>query len=371
MENLTITKTEYKIKSFTGGYFRIESSRGIGIMDHTGRVIVDPYWDDVVITPDDGKVEMFIRRCWMASWGTPQFVFDLIDTNGKIIHQEICGECIGVREGVAVIKSDVGIRCMCESRIYPTLFILYGPMGKESDDSALFHDSRLRVIDQKGGIYFVDKKGERKSKNFIEAGDFHQERAVVAVKWPLGRKKRLYGIIDTEGKYVMWPEYDEIRPFYNYRARILKKGRYGYIDRQGKECVPAEWDMAQDFDDQGLAFVRRHYPASANMIDRSGTQVVQLTMNCTGAKSYSEDLLPVKTEKFWGYADREGHWAIKPKLEVAGDFRNGVAPVRENGIWRFIDREGNELMKLKCWMKLAAPGLAYTENEIYDYGYMK
>ena len=369
MENINITETAHEIKSFTGGYFRIGSKRGTGVMDHRGNVIIEPQWDDVVITPDDGKVEMFIRRHWMASWGTPQFTFDLLDTKGNIVHQYESGQCVGIREGAAVVKGVCGIHCLRDSRINPRMFVLHGPMDKESDYSGLFHDGRLRVLDKKGNSYFVDDWGGRKSKSFIEAGDFHQERAVVAVKWPISRNMRLYGIIDTEGKYVMWPSYDEIRPFKNYRARVQKKGRYGYIDRQGNERVLPIWDVAQDFDAEGLAFARRHCPVSANMIDRDGNQVVQLAMNCTEAKSYSEDLLPAKTEKLWGYADRDGKWAIEPQFEAAGDFVNGVAPVSKHGSWRFIDRGGEEVLSVNGWMKMADRGLAYTENAINDYGY--
>ena len=43
----------------------------------------------------------------------------------------------------------------------------------------------------------------------------------------------------------------------------------------------------------------------------------------------------------WGYLDPQGKWAIPPKFERAGIFRNGLAPAREaGGKWGFLRPDG-------------------------------
>ena len=366
MENIIVRETEYKILSGSSGYFKVEGPKGIGIMDINGELSVGPRWNDAYFSPEDGRVQAFIRKRWV-NWATPQYVFDLLDTEGNVIHQDECGECIGVREGIAVAKNYSGIYCLRKSRIYPKIFSKSGNMDRDTDYNALFHDGRLRVRDFKGNWYYVDREGNEVSKKFIEARDYHCELAVVAIKWPVAGK--LYGVLSLDGKYMMWPAYVEIRDYKNYRARAKKKGKYGYLDTNGNLCVPAVWDIAEDFDSDGLAFVRKEYPASANLIDRKGVQVLQLPMECTLARSFSEDLLPAKDGNGWGFIDRQGGWAISPQYLDVGDFSQGVAPVKTGDTWCFIDREGKEVMAIDGEMKIVGKGLAYTEHAIYNYGY--
>jgi len=383
MERITTLETEYELLSGRDGYFRIKSENhgyyhtqspyGVGVMRYDGHVMVSPVWDDVLLTPKDGPTEMFILRDYNAGWGTPQYVFHLETLQGKRLHQDCYGTCIGVREGVAVFKDGTGgIYCLSGSRHFPKKFYKDGPMGTDCYDyQALFHDGRLRVLDRKGRGYFVDQSGDEISKHFPEARDFHNGVAVVGIGrlWP----PLLYGTIGTNGKYIMWPSYEEIRDYKNNYARVRKNGKYGYIDRNGNERVPPMWDVAEDFDADGLAFVRSLNPVAAAMIDRSGQQVVQLPLNCTLARSYSEDLLAVRAEKLgWGFVDREGHWVIAPQYFDVGDFCNGVAPVRKAlDAWVFIDCDGKEVLSVEGRLTITEKGLACSDHTIYNYGYTR
>ena len=89
-------------------------------------------------------------------------------------------------------------------------------------------------------------------------------------------------------------------------------------------------------------------------------------MECTLARSFSEDLLPAKDGNGWGFIDRQGGWAISPQYLDVGDFSQGVAPVKTGDTWCFIDREGKEVMAIDGEMKIVGKGLAYTEHAIYN-----
>ncbi|MBQ4577022.1 MAG: hypothetical protein IJB07_04760, partial [Firmicutes bacterium] len=112
MERITTLETEYKLLSGRDGYFRIECENsgyyhtkdkyGVGVMRYDGSVMVSPLWADVLLTPDDGPVEQFILKDYKSGWGTPQYVVQLESLQGKRLHQDCLGTCIGVREGIAV-----------------------------------------------------------------------------------------------------------------------------------------------------------------------------------------------------------------------------------------------------------------------------
>lgn len=65
-------------------------------------------------------------------------------------------------------------------------------------------------------------------------------------------------------------EYDDIFPYYDGRARVLKKGKYGYIDRRGREVIPCQYRNAEDFH-QGLALVEKFGPKE--LISKTGACV--------------------------------------------------------------------------------------------------
>lgn len=369
MENITVKELEYKILSGTGGYFRVECELGKGIVDINGEVVILPRFHDVLISPEDGPVEMFIRRRQVPWLENGETVFDLVSTDGKILSQDNRGDCIGYREGLAVVKNSFGIYCMTSGD--KTVFSVNGTMVRGPAYNGLFHDGMLRVCDELGFyFYYVDREGRKKTRAYQYASDYHEERVTLAVEKPQ-RMKYQYGVLDKEGHWVVRPKYDYIASYHAFRARVLNKGKYGYIDRQGRLRVPMVWDDAWDFDDSGTAFVRMNYPPHACLIDREGQQLLQLPVDCVYAGSFYEDLLAAKTEEKWGYIDREGKWLIAPQYDHCGDFSNGVAPVERGGKWSFIDREGREVLALDGRLKIVARGLAHTEKAIYNYGYVQ
>lgn len=365
MDNIRVTELNYKILGGAGGYFRIEDQRGIGIVDRSGKIIVRPYYTDVRICPEDGPVEMFVR-CRHVSWlPENETVFDLVSPDGEVISQDNTGECIGFREGLAVVRDKFGIYCMSSND--KKQFIIHGKMLAASSYNALFHDGMLRVCDDLGFyFYYVDREGKKKTKSYQYASDYHQGLVSVAVERPLRMK---YGMLDKFGRWVLRPRYDYVASSKASRVRVLNKGKYGYFDTLGKLCIPMIWDDANDFDESGTAFARMNYPPHSCIIDRRGQQLLLLPADCTNACCFSEDMLAAAKDRKWGYIDRDGHWMMNPQYDSCGDFSGGVAPVEKDGLWSFINSAGEEVMAVEGKLRIVSRGLAWSENKIYDYGY--
>ena len=43
------------------------------------------------------------------------------------------------------------------------------------------------------------------------------------------------------------------------------------------------------------------------------------------ARRFSEGLAAVRAGRLWGYIDSAGRWRIRPSLQLAGDFHEGLA----------------------------------------------
>jgi len=55
---------------------------------------------------------------------------------------------------------------------------------------------------------------------------------------------------------------------------------------------------------------------------------------------YSQGLACVQFYDKWGYIDKNGQWVIQPKFDKAKPFSEGLACVKLNGLWGFIDKHG-------------------------------
>lgn len=167
-----------------------------------------------------------------------------------------------------------------------------------------------------------------------------------------------YGFIDTTGKIIASPVYDEVRSFVNGFAAVRHGYYWGYIDRTGKEVIPLRYKSAGSFTAEGLACVGASPQYSANReevlengyendeeqffgyIDKKGNWAIKPQF--TSARNFSYGLASVKVDyEKAGYIDKTGKFVIPPKYNYAGDFEYGFASVRINmyeGV--FIDKTG-------------------------------
>ncbi len=366
MSGIIVTQVEDAIIGGRGGYFKIMSSKGVGVVDARGYEIIKPYYVDVFISPEDGPVEMFVRKRAVPWQSEP--LFDLINTRCETIKQDGYGDCVGFREGVAVIKDSSSIRCI--DRYRDKLFEIRDDSLRTSGFQSLFHDGLLR-ISSSHGYYYVSKRGKKVTDTYEWAGEFHNNRAVVGRERILSTKGNIYGVIDKEGMWKVRPKYDDISDFSRGLAAVCLNGKKGFIDINGNVVIPLVWDTVTSFGTGGLAFARANYPMVSCMIDASGKQQLMLPLECQYARSFSENMLAAKGEQGWGYIDREGKWVIAPEYDEIGDFSDGVAPVCKGEKWSFIDSEGKEVMDVEGCLHISDKGLAYTSDAIYDYRQVK
>lgn len=156
-----------------------------------------------------------------------------------------------------------------------------------------------------------------------------------------------WGFIDTSGKFVIKPQFDEAGPFSEGLATVrlwdqskASSHKTGFIDRSGKVVIKPVFDVAQRFS-EGLAAVgtrRGTDDYQFGFIDKTGMMIIKPRFDWT--YSFEEGMAAVRVSEKWGFIDKTGKMLIKPRFDKAEGFSDGFAAVAVKGKWGFIDNTG-------------------------------
>lgn len=200
-------------------------------------------------------------------------------------------------------------------------------------------------IEIKGKHGYIDSSGKIVIRpQFDEVWGFSEGLAPVRVsdKW---------GFIDKTGTIVIAPQFFSVMSFREGLALVgafFKSGpindvvgNYGYIDHTGRFAIAPQFGVAFDFSN-GLARIQTE-DYKNGYIDKSG-KVVFWEQRLS--EDFSDNLALFTThgnmpDSRTGYLDLTGHEAIAPTFDGGHPFSEGLACVSQNNRFGFIDTKGN------------------------------
>ncbi len=147
-----------------------------------------------------------------------------------------------------------------------------------------------------------------------------------------------YGIIDTTGKILTEPMFDQLPVYGDGMFRISINGKYGYADKNGHVVIPPQWDFAVAFN-EGKAVVSVN--SNSSIIDKTGKILASDLGEGTGMyRFYNYRVRCRSNDGLYGYMDPSGKQIVTPVFESADDFVDGVAIVTKDGLTGLIDTNG-------------------------------
>src|ERR1017187_750385 len=174
---------------------------------------------------------------------------------------------------------------------------------------------------------------------------FHFEEGVSLVK-----SGELWGYVDHNGKYVVYPKYKNAGIFRNGMAPVQDVfGKWGYIDKQGRYVIQSKFSYANSYSD-GLAFVRSS-DGKGSFINSAGDVVIleQPSAPWIEVRAFSYGFAPVKMtqregyvqKNMWLFIDKTGKPMNSSLYFDAREFSGGLAAVKVTPYrWGFIDQTG-------------------------------
>lgn len=228
---------------------------------------------------------------------------------------------------------------------------------------------------------YINNKGDIIIKPKYDDAESFQENGMAVVQ-----EKKLYGLIDENGKYVVLPKYESISQFSEGRAVVIdknsfkiidetgrelttkpysfignfKEGRavvsstdregnalYGYLDKGGKEVIPLKYQSANDFN-----LRKATVKIKDNQYELIGLDGKTLrTFNYYFVGSIGDGFLPYQQKEGskFGFIDEAGNVVIEPKFTNAQTFTEGrsIVNVSEDysNSYGLIDKKGNYILK--------------------------
>jgi WG repeat protein len=257
----------------------------------------------------------------------------LIDRQGKEVVPPVVSYHVDISDGRAG-------GCVNTDQAIPGITI-YGPMPGQ----------RTPVFESKCGYF--DRQGKAATPfQYDWIHPFREGVAPVSVK---GRSPlcplddRLYGLIDTAGKYILKPEFCYVGAADNGWIRVVyeNKGlsdlRAGFVDREGRQLIAKlPYDFVSENYRGGLLPVRSG--GRWGFVDRTGREVVPPSYE--DVSSSSDGLARVRLKDKYGFVDENGKVAIPLQYDAAATFNNGLACINSGGKNGFIDRTGKMVIEV-------------------------
>jgi hypothetical protein len=190
---------------------------------------------------------------------------------------------------------------------------------------------------------------------------------------------RKFGYVNTSGRTVIPPCFDDARPFRSGVAAVEIDGKPAYIDHHGTVVFRPPVGHASDFEN-GLAPAYDRAFDRFGFIDRSGKIAIPIRFSrmhngvsgsWMGQRFSNDQALMIDwTEhgRKWGFMDRSGAGVIPSKFQVANDFENGVAVVAVGDYseplkYGLVDVHGKYLLEPKFrWLGTFSEGLSAAES---------
>lgn len=160
---------------------------------------------------------------------------------------------------------------------------------------------------------------------------------------PFKTENNNYGYTNiTTGKTAIYPIFQGARRSWDGKlAAVVSGGKWGFIDSRGKFVIKPKFDEAWGFSSDHTSLVKLN--GKWGLINESGDFVIEPKFE---RLLHNRDGIAVaKTGGKWGFIDNNGKFLIEPKFDEVYDFNEGIAGVCIKGKWGFVDKSGNFIIQ--------------------------
>lgn len=267
----------------------IKENNLYGVMDETGKVIVEPFYDLI-----HEYANGYAVVCKDEKWG-------YIDEEGKVVIELLYDQADDFTTfGVApILRHDPHRRW---SLVKENGEIIGPPKGDNIIQIYDFNQYGCAIVWMYSHYRILDTDGNFANEDRYFQIDYIEDEEIFR-----GQKIGQLCFINSLGEVVIDPEksYDMLYFPTNGLSIVEKDDKVGYMDENGREVIPLQYELGGEFANNGLAFVK--------MADSLG-----------------------------GYINKKGETVIQPEYDTGSFFNHGLAAVSKEDEFFFIDDKGKQ-----------------------------
>lgn len=203
--------------------------------------------------------------------------------------------------------------------ITPIYLHILKPFGEYDYSTVLFNLTNEKYF-QILSCGIIDRNGKWVIYPDYDALYYYSDTNIVA------KKNGLYGILDIKGNWIITPNFEQITAFDSKNIAIANfNGKWGVLNRKSEWIIDAQYDeIENDFDFMGEEInVCDHFDKNQH--------------------------IKIKKEGKWGIIDINNNFIVEPFFSYIFPFRDdrNIAKVAIDGKFGIIDRKGNLLIEPK------------------------
>jgi hypothetical protein len=149
-----------------------------------------------------------------------------------------------------------------------------------------------------------------------------------------------------KNKLLVAPNYEFISLFDVKGFALVKaNGKWGILDTLGKELIKPAYDELSYFPDQEIDYwLLQNNKSKAGFVD--STQRVSIALIYKDVRGFCNQRAAVQLENgTWNFIDTQGNLINKEEYIAVSEFQEGFAAVKQGRYWYYIDAQGKTLVK--------------------------
>jgi hypothetical protein len=163
----------------------------------------------------------------------------------------------------------------------------------------------------------------------------------------------LWGYLDTEGKILVEPSFEEASDFSEGMARVGIDGMFGFVSKDGRIAIEPRFLEARKFDGglsivlvEGRWEIDKDSDIGSRMLVDGTWALIDKNGNFRGKSRFEEienfvdGFACAKQDNKFGFIDRSGEFVIAPRFDQACSFHDGLARIWIKEGCGIIDRSG-------------------------------
>lgn len=253
---LTQEKSNNPEKLTVASYYPVYTNEKWGVIDQTGKIIVEPTYDEIITIPDT-KTDLFIC-VYDVDYTNDTYKTKVIDSKNKekftgydlveVIENKDSNNILWYEEDVLRVKKDnkYGLIDYNGKEILPTEYDSIEALEGVKNSLIIKKEEKIGLCDNQGNIII-----EPEYKEIKAIGDDYKNGYVVI------NSDNKYGLVDFTKQVILETKYEEVKPVVSSNMYIVKEdGKLKVIDKDLETLFENKFDDVKQLNSENIIFVK-------------------------------------------------------------------------------------------------------------------